>query len=267
MLRKLALCAMGVVFAGAVTCQSDQTAIGKQEPTKHSQQKQTDGQSGQPQTTAQVSTGDTALQGSKVWWRDSNWWLVIVALITAGVIGWQSFETRKAAQAARDSIRIQEAEFFQWLDISDWEVENLDGKKGGWSRSGTEIQNHPGAMNFRISFPLINNTPRPLFIHSVSTKLEIGSEKVKKEFLVEEALQVPPKSEYKVVIDTEFTHDNVTEWLTLSVPILGVVDVWFSNALGEKDEARFERLVTSRWGPDGETRTISKGRVATQVDA
>jgi predicted negative regulator of RcsB-dependent stress response len=30
--------------------------------------------------------------------------LVIVGFITAGVIGWQSWETRKAAEAARESI-------------------------------------------------------------------------------------------------------------------------------------------------------------------
>jgi hypothetical protein len=33
------------------------------------------------------------------WWSDSNWWLVIVATGTAGFIGWQSWETRKAAVA------------------------------------------------------------------------------------------------------------------------------------------------------------------------
>jgi hypothetical protein len=32
--------------------------------------------------------------------HDSNWWLVIVAALTGGVIGWQSIETRKAAQGA-----------------------------------------------------------------------------------------------------------------------------------------------------------------------
>jgi hypothetical protein len=38
------------------------------------------------------------------WWSDSNWWVVIIAAITAAVIGWQSWETRKAAQASRDNV-------------------------------------------------------------------------------------------------------------------------------------------------------------------
>ena len=32
-----------------------------------------------------------------------DWWLVIVGVLTAAVIAWQSFETRRAAQAMRDS--------------------------------------------------------------------------------------------------------------------------------------------------------------------
>ncbi len=34
------------------------------------------------------------------WISDSNWWLVIVAFVTALVIGWQSFATTKSARAA-----------------------------------------------------------------------------------------------------------------------------------------------------------------------
>jgi len=33
----------------------------------------------------------------------SNWALVLVAIVTAGVIGWQSWETRKAAEAAKEA--------------------------------------------------------------------------------------------------------------------------------------------------------------------
>jgi hypothetical protein len=188
-----------------------------------------------------------------------------VAIRTLGVLREQTKAMMDATKASQRSIEVQEAEFVQWVDIGDWEVEEQPGSnQRGWSRSETNIQRHPGAMKFRISFPLLNNTPRPLFIHSVRTELVIGSEKIKREFLTKESLEVPPKSAYTTVIDTELTYGNVTEWLAYRVPILAVVDVSFSNAIGKKEITKFERLVTSRWGPDGETRTVSKGHKAEQ---
>lgn len=37
------------------------------------------------------------------WWSDSGWWLVIIAGVTGIFIGWQAWETKKAAKGARDS--------------------------------------------------------------------------------------------------------------------------------------------------------------------
>ena len=45
---------------------------------------------------------DIALERPQVWWRDSNWWLVIIAGLTGGVIAWQSLETKKAAAGEND---------------------------------------------------------------------------------------------------------------------------------------------------------------------
>ncbi|WP_348262861.1 hypothetical protein P8935_24100 [Telmatobacter sp. DSM 110680] len=43
---------------------------------------------------------------SSKWYASSEWWLVVMAAVTAGVICWQSWETRKAAQASKDSIAL-----------------------------------------------------------------------------------------------------------------------------------------------------------------
>lgn len=40
-----------------------------------------------------------------MWWRDSNWWVVIIAGFTGIVVGWQAWEARKSAQAAYLSVR------------------------------------------------------------------------------------------------------------------------------------------------------------------
>jgi hypothetical protein len=38
--------------------------------------------------------------------KDPNWWLVGIALLTSGVIGWQSWETRKASEASLEQAHI-----------------------------------------------------------------------------------------------------------------------------------------------------------------
>jgi hypothetical protein len=43
--------------------------------------------------------------------EDSNWWLVIVAAITGGFIGWQAWETREAAETAADAVKLSREEF------------------------------------------------------------------------------------------------------------------------------------------------------------
>ncbi|HTU32219.1 MAG TPA: hypothetical protein VMF66_00290 [Candidatus Acidoferrum sp.] len=39
-----------------------------------------------------------------LWYKRPEWWLVVAAFATMGVIAWQSIETRRAATATRDSV-------------------------------------------------------------------------------------------------------------------------------------------------------------------
>jgi hypothetical protein len=41
-------------------------------------------------------------------------------MLTLGAIIWQALETRKAAIAARDSIKLQETAYYQWVEIVNW---------------------------------------------------------------------------------------------------------------------------------------------------
>lgn len=53
----------------------------------------------------------TANPDSPKWYapfKRPEWWLVGVGLVTLGIIGWQAIETRRAAQAMRDSLPFQE---------------------------------------------------------------------------------------------------------------------------------------------------------------
>lgn len=54
------------------------------------------------------------------WYTSAEWWLFILSIPTLIVLGWQAKETRRAAEAARDSIRLQEAQFDQAVNLTNW---------------------------------------------------------------------------------------------------------------------------------------------------
>ena len=56
-----------------------------------------------------------------------------------------------------------------------------------------QVCGHPGPMKMRFSFPLLNNTTRPLFIKSVRTVLTIGPQKTIKTFLTERGQACSPE--------------------------------------------------------------------------
>lgn len=202
-----------------------------------------------------------------------HWWNVLIAwpegitawllLLTLGGIVWQARATADSVEALKRSIEVQEAEFVQWIDIGEWKIE-YDRGVYQLSRSGTQIFNHPGEMEVRLSFPLFNNTVRPLFIKSVRTLLAIGTEKVFKTFSTEESITVPPKDEYRVVIYITLDKEQVTGYIAYTLPIEVVVEVNFSNALHKPDYAGFRRLVMCN-AFDGIT-TVSKGHVSKEID-
>jgi hypothetical protein len=202
-----------------------------------------------------------------------QWWNVLLAwpegitawllLLTLGGIVWQAQATADSVEAMKRSIVVQEAEFVQWIDIGEWKIE-YDRGVYQLTRSETKIFNHPGEMKVKLSFPLLNNTARPLFIKSVRTLLAIGTEKVFKTFSTEESIPVPPKDEYRVVIDMTLDKEQVTGYIAYTLPIEAVVEVNFSNALHKPDYAGFRRLVVCN-AFDGIT-TVSKGHASKQID-
>ena len=169
--------------------------------------------------------------------------------------------TEASVTAMKRSIEVQEAEFFQWLDMGRWKVEK--DFEFRWNEINGRIQNPGHPLKMRISFPLINNTTRPLSITSVGVSLEIGPDKTCREFVVEERWEVPPKDEYSVVIDTIFSESHVTQYVALRLFIIAAVRVNFLNALGKAGEAKFLRMVDCRAGE--KSITTSKGHIAKET--
>lgn len=54
------------------------------------------------------------------WWVESDWWLVGIGAVTATVICWQSWETRKAAQASKASVAMVLSKERARLTIKVW---------------------------------------------------------------------------------------------------------------------------------------------------
>jgi hypothetical protein len=88
----------------------------------------------------------------------SNWALVIVGVLTIGVIGWQSWETRRAAQASQRSVELQEVLQQQWLQIFGWRIEGRDSLRGD-------------TASLKIVMNIGNPTNVPLRIENVRAKL------------------------------------------------------------------------------------------------
>ncbi len=108
MLKNLVMLAALIFIAIGVSGQPNKTPNLRQQDAKpgqtamhspDSQNKQSSGQADQTKAGSNTPTGNTPIERSH-WWFKSEWWLVIIAALTGGVIGWQSWETRKAAKAA-----------------------------------------------------------------------------------------------------------------------------------------------------------------------
>lgn len=155
--------------AGIMAGQPNKATDGKQQPAadqkpavvvRNTPNKQPDSGTNQAKPSSNPPAGNTPVDGRKIWWQDSNWALVLIGLITAGVIGWQSWETRKAAEATAKSIILQEIAFHQWVEIRDWSVE--DDSQGARKR-------------LRIAVNCVNPTDYPISVLAATVTLVGGS--------------------------------------------------------------------------------------------
>lgn len=109
----------------------------------------------------------------------AEWALVVVGIVTCGVIGWQSLETRRSAQAMRESTNLQRAGMRQWIDV---EPKGID---------FNAVVCHP--FKVEIAFLAINNTDYPLTVTKIETKVSVRAEEWEV-FTVETYQTVPPRS-------------------------------------------------------------------------
>jgi hypothetical protein len=149
--------------------------------------------------------------------------LVVAAFVTAGVIFWQSWETRKSAEATgksasamEKSVTLQEVALRQWLAIENWQA--------------MPYINTSRATMLYVQFEVINPTKFPLTLISISTKIGgDGTDSADKNLL-------PPDHRYMAAAYVGVTEEQMQkrQETTLVLPI--AISITYVDILGEKRE-------------------------------
>jgi|ERR1700723_78147 hypothetical protein len=99
----------------------------------------------------------TSTQSFYTSFKTPEGFLVILGVITCIVIMWQAWETRKAAESAKRSVKLQEIMQQQWIQVSGWRIED---------RSSAE----ESPPRFTIVMDICNPTSAPLTLQSISMR-------------------------------------------------------------------------------------------------
>lgn len=151
MLKYLAVFSAGaLLWAGIMSGQPNQSSSSERDTagqrqagvvSANSQDKQADCNTDQAGSERNSPSRNAAFQ-RPAWMGDSNWWLVGIAVITAGVICWQSWETRKAGGAALDQIDLILRKERARLSVRPMEVDKVRCYTTPFDIFNVEIENY-----------------------------------------------------------------------------------------------------------------------------
>lgn len=173
MLKRLAIVAVSLLLAVSVSGQSNKDAGPDNKPPKQEQPAihSTNGEQRQAKAEDSKSKPDGIPQGPDAslkwpkWTGDSNWWLVIIAGLTGGVIGWQSFETRKSAKAAMLNAQALIDAERPWLVANFTKSQEETIPEKGFLRFNWEVKNvgrTPARLTFAAARVVFNIDKEPL---------------------------------------------------------------------------------------------------------
>jgi hypothetical protein len=112
-----------------------------------------------------------------------DWWLVVVAVLTALAVGWQAFETRRSAKAMQKSTELQEVQNRQWLDIENWRAD-----------AGTPFPSVTMVL-LGATFDIVNPTKMPLTLRLISV-----GRRGEKPFDIPARRVLAPRGRYPVIV-------------------------------------------------------------------
>jgi hypothetical protein len=101
------------------------------------------------------------------WWHEFFAWpegiTALLLLLTLGAVLWQAWETRKAADATRDSVKLQEVAYKQWVEIDTWENRT------------PHLQPTTKDATIRLTFQITNYTTWPFVLKRVTTQKGVAN--------------------------------------------------------------------------------------------
>jgi len=142
----------------------------------------------------------------------AEWSLVIVGVVTAVVIGYQAYETRRATKAMQrsteatvKSVRLQETALRQWVDIEKWRA--------------MPYLREDGVLTLHIEFDVVNPTNLPLTLNAVSTIIDGQQGSISQKNLL------PPKNRHAVAMPIKITQEQLLKWKQdkIGFPVSGQV--------------------------------------------
>jgi hypothetical protein len=189
------------------------------------------------------------------------WWYVLVAwpegiaawglLFTLGAIIWQSYETRKAAEATQASagtisrsVTLQEAQLRQWVDVK---IIGSEVNKDLTDAFGELVKD----AQINLRFKAINETSLPLTIVKIVTKVSrrrIEGKLHWEVFEVDERVTIPPskgdkESSHPFFVFLDLNENAVRAYQDQTMVLLIIGDISIENATGDIEGHSFGKAV------------------------
>ncbi len=169
-------------------------------------------------------------------WYESPEWVLVIGIITCFVIGWQSWATSRAAQAAHKSaaateksVTLQEIALRQWISVENW-------------RSAGPIIPEGGVLSLHIQFDVVNPTDLPLTLNCVFIMFsahgvpEQGGKIGRKNL-------IPPKKRQPVVTSVKITEEQALKWEDEELVFIINGSVEFEDVLEKVRNQPFSGLI------------------------
>ena len=178
-----------------------------------------------------------------------QWWNVLIAwpsgitawllMLTLGAIVWQAWETRRAAdagaeasKAARASIRIQEAQYKQWVEIGGWK---------NWSR----VRPEDIEAKLSLGFAVQNNTNFPLTLLQIKTSRAAQSSSGS----FPKGILIAPKNAYDAFFAFDISPAELQLYRLDNLAVTLTTEIVIKDVLGNESEPqKFTRTIT--FGPN-----------------
>lgn len=227
---------LAVVLAGLVTCQPNQAANDKQHVAQNKDQAAATANTPEHSDNAKERNGNGDPEPTK-WYaalKRSDWWLVVAAFATLGVVCWQAIATANATKAMRKSVELEEIALQQWVDLVNW-------------RSNFVLDSENVAA-IKVRVDVVNPTNFPFTIKNASITFDNGLT-----YYFREDFFLTPKNPYTVAVTIRITESQYGQYLEngLRITVKGNIPLagslrklqpqpFLGTLVCRRDETRFE---------------------------